>query len=131
MGHIMKNKEMKNYADTVKGQNKKVSEFSSVLEDMALDDKKKLLWMHIYEHALEDRTHAYMLFTEMYLSMEGKPSENQFSGPVLAKYIERMSKSNDQILRLAELVQKAQEISPEEMSEDDIFKTIQNSKDSK
>jgi|TARA_R110002126_G_scaffold141747_11_gene286901 hypothetical protein len=127
----MKNKEMKNYADTVKGQNKKVSEFSSVLEDMALDDKKKLLWMHIYEHALEDRTHAYMLFTEMYLSMEGKPSENQFSGPVLAKYIERMSKSNDQILRLAELVQKAQEISPEEMSEDDIFKTIQNSKDSK
>lgn len=113
------------YEQLVKDQERKVSEFSSVLSSIdSLEDKKKLLWMHIYEHALSDRTNAEMLFIELYVNTKGKPSEHQLNGTVLAKYIERMSRANDQLLKLAELVQKAQgEVAL--VSEDDIYSQIQ------
>jgi hypothetical protein len=31
-------------------------------------------------------------------------------GPIMSKYLERMSKSNDQILRLAELISKEEKV---------------------
>jgi hypothetical protein len=65
-----------------------------------------------------------MLFTEIYVNTQGQPSEHHLNGPIMSKYIERMSKSNDQILKLAELIQKAQE-EAEMISEDDIFDQIQ------
>ena len=40
----------------------------------------------------------------------------------MSKYLERMSKSNDQILRLAELIAKEEE--KNEISADDIFNQI-------
>ena len=40
----------------------------------------------------------------------------------MSKYLERMSKSNDQILKLAELIAKEQE--KDEISPDDIFNKI-------
>lgn len=106
-------------------QEKKIEEFKGLLDSLSnLEDKKKLLWMHIYENAVTDRTHAYMLFTELYVTCKGKPSEHQLNGPVLTKYIERMSRANDQLLKLAELVQKAQE-EEETINEDDIYSQIQ------
>ena len=44
-------------------------------------------------------------------------------GPTAAKYLERMCKSNDQILRLAELVAKAEETS-NTITPDEIFDKI-------
>jgi hypothetical protein len=41
----------------------------------------------------------------------------------MAKYLERMSKSNDQILRLAEIIDKA-ESKESEINPDDIFNEI-------
>lgn len=117
---------LRSHDDQLKDQHKKIEEFSSVLDTLDnLEDKKKLLWMHIYEHAVQDRTHAYMLFTELYVNSKGQPSEHHLNGPILAKYIERMSRANDQLLKLAELVQKAQD-EEEAINEDDVYRQIQD-----
>ena len=55
--------------------------------------------------------------------MSGGTNEHMNIGSIMAKYIERMSKSNDQILKLAELIAKEEEKS-EAISTDDIFSQI-------
>lgn len=96
----------------------KVESFGQMLESIeTTEDKKKLLWKEIYENAIVDRMNAYMLFTDVYGSMSGDKSDHITLGPMMAKYIERMNKSNDQLLKLADLIakeeEKAAEIDPE------------------
>ena len=55
--------------------------------------------------------------------MQGGVNEHMNIGSIMSKYIERMSKSNDQILKLAELIAKEEEKS-EAISSDDIFSQI-------
>ena len=57
--------------------------------------------------------------------MTGGTTEHMNIGSIMAKYIERMSKSNDQILKLAELISKEEEKSAE-VSVEDIFDKINN-----
>ena len=64
-----------------------------------------------------------MLFTDIYGEMQGNAMQHTALGPTAAKYLERMCKSNDQILRLAELVAKAEEANAT-ISPDDIFNEI-------
>jgi len=106
---------------TVDKENEKLAEFSEMLESiMSLESKKKLLWIHIYENALQDRRNAYALLFELVGSVKGKSSDHLLKGPILAKYIERMSRANDQILKLAELIEKAQ-TDGEKINPDDIY----------
>ena len=70
-----------------------------------------------------DRENAGMLFTDIYSEMQGNAMQHTALGPTAAKYLERMCKSNDQILRLAELVAKAEEANAT-ISPDDIFNEI-------
>ena len=98
----------------------KVRDFSSLLDQIeGLSDKKKKLWKEIYENAVYDRQNAYMLFTKLVKIVEDKSTEHAVHGKSLSSYIEKMSKANDQLIRLAELVAKAEktndEIDPEEM----------------
>tara|TARA_Y100000592_G_scaffold84189_1_gene134804 strand:+ start:1638 stop:1991 length:354 start_codon:yes stop_codon:yes gene_type:complete len=105
-----------------KKQQQKIDAFSELLEDLAsTTDKKKLLWKEIYENALYDRTNAEILFTEAYSSMQ--QNEHITIGPILTKYLERMNRSNEQLLKLAELVSKAEEQSSR-IDPDDIFSKI-------
>ena len=104
---------------------KKVEEFSQLLDTLeSTADKKKLLWRQIYENAITDRENAGMLFTDVYKQMQSATAEHAVIGPILTKYMERMSKSNDQLIKLAELIAKAEDkaaaIDPE-----DIFSQIQ------
>ena len=120
-----KQREIKNYSEKVAEQKRKITEFGGVLDQLdTLESRKKLLWMHIYEHAMEDRTNAYMLFTELFIASKGQPTDHQLNGPILAKYLERMSKANDQILKLAELIQGAQGETKPLMSSNDIYDAI-------
>ena len=64
-----------------------------------------------------------MLFNDAYISMQGGVNEHMNIGGVMSKYLERMCRSNDQILKLAELIAKEEEKS-EAVSEDDIFSRI-------
>jgi hypothetical protein len=101
-----------------------IKNFSDILDNIdTLKDKKKVLWKEIYENALEDREKAKILFNDAYISMSGGTNEHMNIGSIMSKYIERMSKSNDQILKLAELIAKETEKS-EEISTDDIFSQI-------
>lgn len=98
----------------------KVRDFSSLLDQIeGLSDKKKKLWKEIYENAICDRQNAYILFSRLVNIVEDKSTEHAVHGRSLASYIEKMSKANDQLIRLAELVAKAEktndEIDPEEM----------------
>lgn len=103
-----------------------IKNFADILDSIeSLESKKKMLWKDIYENSLEDREKAKMLFNDAYISMQGGVNEHMNIGSILSKYIERMSKSNDQILKLAELIAKEEEKS-ETISDDDIFSKINN-----
>ena len=102
----------------------KIKNFADILNNIAsIEDKKKMLWKEIYENALEDREKAKILFNDAYISMSGGTNEHMNIGAIMSKYIERMSKSNDQILKLAELISKEEE-KAETISDDDIFGKI-------
>ena len=89
---------------------KKTEQFGEMLASIeALEDKKKFLWREIYENAIVDRMNAYMLFTDVYGCMTGDKADHVTLGPMMAKYIERMNKANDQLLKLADLIAKEEE----------------------
>ena len=105
-------------------QENKIKNFSDILDNIgSLEDKKKMLWKEIYENSLEDREKAKMLFNDAYISMQGGVNEHMNIGAVMSKYLERMCRSNDQILKLAELISKEEE-KAESVSDDDIFNRI-------
>ena len=97
-----------------------INSFSEILDGLdSTTDKKKLLWKEIYENALTDRENAYTLFSDLLQQSHGNAANHAMFGTTMAKYLERMSKSNDQILRLAELISKSEEqqaiINPDEI----------------
>ena len=85
---------------------------------------KKLLWKESYQNALDDRENAHILLTDLIkVSLNNSTNHLQF-GSLMAKYLERMSKSNDQILKLAELISKEQE-EVDSFTDDELFSKIQ------
>jgi len=103
---------------------RKLEAFSDILDELATtEEKKKLLWKEIYENALVDRENAGMLFTDAWSRMGSGSSEHISLGATLTKYLERMSKSNEQILKLVELISKAEERNTK-VEPDDLFNTI-------
>lgn len=123
----MKNTEIQNISKNLDKNEKKenqIKNFSDILDSIeSLENKKKMLWKEIYENALEDREKSKMLFNDAYISMQGGINEHMNIGAIMSKYVERMSKSNDQILKLAELISKEEEKS-ETISTEDIFSQI-------
>lgn len=110
---------------TIKGNSsldfeQKLQDFTELLSRIeGIHDKQRKLWIEIYHNAITDRQNAYTLFTRLVDIVQDKSTEHAVHGKTLATYIERMSKANDQIIRLAELVakseSKSEEIDPEEM----------------
>jgi len=123
----MKDKEIESTSkklDQVENKESKIKDFQEILEGIdTLENKKKSLWKEIYTNALEDREKAKMMFNDAYISMQGGVNEHMNIGAIISKYIERMSRSNDQILKLAELISKEEEKS-ENISDDDLFSKI-------
>ena len=107
-----------------KNQQTKIDTFFELLDDLSnTTDRKKMLWKEIYENALFDRANAEILFNEAYTAMQPSSSEHISLGPILTKYLERMNKSNEQLLKLAELVSKEEE-SSSKIDPEDIFSKI-------
>jgi hypothetical protein len=115
----MKNKKQEKAEDKIKN-------FADLLDSLQnTEDKKKMLWKESYQNALDDRENANILLVDlMKVSMNNTANHIQF-GALMAKYLERMSKSNDQILKLAELISKEQE-KDDYVSNDEIFNQIGN-----
>jgi F0F1-type ATP synthase delta subunit len=118
------------YADAlekISEKEKKIMNFSDLLMSINdLDDKKKILWREIYDNAINDRENASILFTDTLMQVKGNAANHNILGPVISKYLERMSRANDQILKLAELVGKED---AKTMSTDSIFDKINNFED--
>jgi len=108
--------------EKIANKEKKIAEFSEILDGIKdLDTKKKVLWTEIYQNAVIDRDNASLLFTDTFIQVKGNAANHNILGPVVVKYLERMSRANDQILKLAELI--AREDS-KEMDTDSIFDKI-------
>jgi hypothetical protein len=107
----------------VNEKDNKVKQFSDLLDSIeSLEDKRKFLWKEIYENALNDRECASFLFADLFKELSGS-AQHAVAGTIASKYLERMSKSNDQILKLAELISKAEEQSSK-IDPEDIYSTI-------
>jgi|TARA_B110000467_G_C18199346_1_gene410850 hypothetical protein len=104
----------------------KTKGFEDVLRKIEhADAKKKILWKEIYENANLDRQNAHVLFVEAYTAMSQGTTEHAVLGATLSKYIERMNKANDQLIKLAELMNKS-ESEYSQINSDDLFSQIQD-----
>lgn len=87
-------------------------DFSKLLIDLEnVTSQQKSLWREIYENALTDRANGKIMFDKLVELCDSKSAELSVHGPTIAKYMERMSKANDQLLKLSELVAEAKEAS--------------------
>lgn len=94
----------------IKKTDEDLATFVELLDSITtIDERLKLLWKQIYENALIDRRNAYMIWTDLYLTVHGNPEQHVIHGDHLSKYMERMEKANTQLLKLAELVYKAKD----------------------
>lgn len=102
----------------------KIKDFSGLLNQIeSLSDKKRQLWKEIYENSISDRQNSYVMFVKLVKIVEDKSTEHAIHGRTIATYIERMSKANDQLIRLAELIAKAEK-KDDEIDPDEMFKKI-------
>lgn len=106
--------------------NKQMEDFAILLDSIStVEDKTKALWRQIYENAVQDRRNSYLMWIDLYKNVHGNTSEHAIHGATLSKYIERMNKTNEQLIKLAELVQKAgEEQIDESISNDDMYDKI-------
>lgn len=115
------NYEIEKYASDLDKKSKDFSELLNELTDVS--EKKKKLWREIYENALVDRHNAYSMFTQLVSITQDKSTEHAIHGRTVSSYLERMSKANEQLIRLAELIAKSEGKS-QEVDPDELYKKI-------
>jgi len=110
--------------DSLQKTEEKLKKFGNLLDKIGgVDNNIKALWLEIYENAVADRERASMLYTDIFMDVRGTPEKHGLYGVQLTKYLERMCKSNDQLIRLAEMVERVdREETP--VNADDIFSKI-------
>lgn len=98
---------------TEKQLEKKLNDFADLMRSIDdLPEKQRAIWRETYENALADRHNAFMLFkkmVQMVQQVQGTLSSSEMAvhGKTIATFLEKMSKANDQLLRLSELIGKA------------------------
>ena len=111
-------------SDAKKSLESRMQDFSDLLKGItALDDKKKQLWLEIYENAIADRQNSFVLFRQLFDIINKKSQEYAVHGKTMTSCIERMSKANEQLIKLADLIADAQK-KDEEVNPDDMFDRI-------
>ena len=102
----------------------RIRDFGGIVEDIeSLDDKTRRLWKEIYENAIADRQNSYVMFTKLVKIAGDKTSEHAVHGKSIATYIERMQRSNDQLVKLAELIADAKK-KDESLNPNELFDQI-------
>lgn len=105
---------------------KKFDSFSGLLNSIeSIEDKKKVLWKEIYENSVMDRENAFVMFMKLYQTVSNDSAQHAIHGTTITKYLERMNKANDQLLKLAELLQNA-ERKNESLDPDEIYRKLEN-----
>jgi len=107
-----------------RGNAEKIKNFDGLLDQIeSLSDKKKQLWKEIYQNALADRQNSYAMFATLVKIAQDKSTEHAVHGKTISTYISCMSKSNEQLIKLADLIAKA-DSSSKDLSPDEIFMKI-------
>lgn len=102
----------------------RIRDFGELLQSIeSLDDKKRRLWKEIYENAIADRQNSYVMFTKLLRIVQDKSTEHAVHGKTIATFLERMARANDQLIKLAELIAKAQK-GDDQIDPDDMFEKI-------
>ena len=118
-------KKIEKLMESDKQAKKKITEFEEILENVdGLDQRKLFLWLEIYNNAKNDRICASALFTQAFSQLGATAPEHATLGPTLVKYLERMTKANDQLLSLAGLITKEIE-RQNTINSEDIFAQIE------
>lgn len=94
-----------------------LQDFTLLLNDLNLDPKLASLWKLIYSNAMTDRKHALALWLDLYVKTYDDGDKHFQNGQTLHRYMDIMNKSNQQLLKLAELVDRAREIKEKEENE--------------
>jgi len=103
---------------------KLIKDFSSLLESITnVDAKQKMLWIQIYNNAIQDREHAYENLTTLMNICEEKSTEYAVHGKAISLFIERASKANDQLIKLSDTL-KEYTSSQEEVSVDSLYDSM-------
>lgn len=106
-------------------QKRKIKDFAQLIDEIeSLDDKRKFLWKEIYQNAVTDRESAFALFNSAWQTLAGSISDHVSLGPIMARYLDKMAKANDQLIKLAEIIKSASEAQEENLTVDDIFSKI-------
>jgi hypothetical protein len=66
-----------------------------------------------------------MLITNLWKEITTDPEKHALYGTTMTKYLERMSKSNDQLVKLAELMSKTEEFDDSPPDLDDVYDKIE------
>jgi hypothetical protein len=97
-------------SDEIKTQIKSgFDDFTGLLASIDLDPRLASLWKLIYANAMNDRKNAFALFLDLYVITFSDAEKHFQHGQTLTKYMEAMSRANQQLLKLADLVDKARD----------------------
>ena len=116
---------MKKQKEKFEESERLVKEFADILESIeSSDNKKKMLWKQIYTNAVNDREYASICYTQTNMLSGANLAETTQISTMLVKYLERMSKSNDQLIKLAELISDDSKEGQGTLSSDEMFDAI-------
>ena len=97
-----------------------------------MGQRKNLTSKQFIEEAIDnirdDRAIASSLLIELMKMLKKDESKHQYSGPVAAKYLETLQRSNEQLVKLASLLNK-KESGPQSLSDiekSDIYDMIKD-----
>jgi hypothetical protein len=79
----------------------------------------------------KDRALASTLLIELMKILKSDETKHQYSGPVAAKYLETLQRSNEQLVKLANLVSKKEGVSTglSALEKSDIYEMIKDEED--
>ena len=112
---------------TERSVEERLKNFDSLLKKIEnMDDQKRHLWREIYENAIADRQNAFIMFRKT-VKMADTSTQMAVHGKTIEKFLEKMSKANEHLIKLAELIAKADSGSEGGIvSSDDVFKKIRS-----
>ena len=92
---------------------------------------KEEIWTEIYQNAFQDREKASMLVTNLWKEITADPEKHILYGTTVSKYLERMAKSNDQLVKISTLLQKKESnrTGLSSFDKDEIFDMLQGSEE--
>lgn len=92
-----------------------LQEFDELLNSIdSAGTKEKILWRQIYENSITDRSNANLCFLDLYPHLQSDTDNHMTHGMQAVQYLTRMEKSNEQLIKLATIIQKALESQQEE-----------------